>query len=275
MRTKILKVFLSTALGTIVVLSIIGIVSLLGMRRLTLRHGDQLGSTAARQSQTAMEAQARKQLLTLARDRAALADEKFSAIQNQTRMTADIATQIYTHKDRYAPVFIDYLRPGQAGELIPHVATAAGVSIAQHRDEIYRAANIGDILRQVTVLDMDVEASYIGTESGFSIIIEKDAPFIENDYDARTRLWYQGARAKGDLFWTDIYADVSGKGASISCAIPFYDLSDGGKVFKGVAASEMLLSDTVNKIIDATRIGKTGYTFFLNEKGHMIISPGS
>ena len=188
-RTKILTVILATSLGTLVLLSVVGMLSILDMRRLTLLHSDRLGNTAARESQAALEAQAQNQLLMLARDRAALADEKFGAIQNQTRMTADIATQIYTHKDRYAPVFIDYLRPGQAGELIPHVATAAGVSIARHRDEIYLAANIGDILRQVTVLDMDVEASYIGTESGFSIIIEKDAPFMENDYDARTRSW--------------------------------------------------------------------------------------
>jgi sigma-B regulation protein RsbU (phosphoserine phosphatase) len=272
-KTKILMVILSTALGAVVLLSITGLVSILNMRRITLFHSDQLGSTAAGESQVALEAQVRNQLVSLAQDRAALTDEKLTAIQNQTRMIADIATQIYTYRDRYAPKFIDYLRAGQNGELIPHVATAAGISIAQFRDEIYRAANIGDSLRQMTVLDIGLTASYIGTESGFSIIVERDAPPIEDNYDARTRAWYRGTKEKEGLFWSDIIADATTNTAGISCAMPFYDLSNGGKVFKGVAGSGTLLSENVNKIIDSTKIGETGYAFLLNEKGHVIMSP--
>jgi sigma-B regulation protein RsbU (phosphoserine phosphatase) len=57
--------------------------------------------------------------------------------------------------------------------------------------------------------------------------------------------------------------------------MPFYDLSDGGKVFMGAAGSGTLFSENVNKIIDSTKIGETGYAFLLNEKGHVIMSPRS
>jgi sigma-B regulation protein RsbU (phosphoserine phosphatase) len=220
-KTKILTVILSTSLGAVVLLSITGMVSILNMRQLTLRHGDQLGNTAAGESQTALETQVRSQLLMLAQDRAALTDEKLNAIENQTRMAADVATQIYTYRNQYSPKYIDYLQPSQAGELIPHVCTAAGISIAQFRDEIYRAANIGDTLRQMAVLDIGLTASYIGTESGFSIVVERGAPPLENNYDARTRGWYQGAKEKGDLFWSDLFADVSTNSVAITCSMPF------------------------------------------------------
>ncbi|MDR3161536.1 MAG: hypothetical protein LBU28_07985, partial [Spirochaetaceae bacterium] len=93
-KTKILTVILSTALGAVVLLSVSGMVSILNLRQLTLRHSDQLGSTAAGESQTALRAQVQDQLMMLAQDRAALTDEKLTAIQNQTKMIADVATQI-------------------------------------------------------------------------------------------------------------------------------------------------------------------------------------
>ena len=55
-RTKILTVILATSLGALVLLSIVGMVSILDMRRLTLLHNDRLGNTAAGESQAALEA---------------------------------------------------------------------------------------------------------------------------------------------------------------------------------------------------------------------------
>jgi sigma-B regulation protein RsbU (phosphoserine phosphatase) len=272
-RTKILTVILSTSLGAVLLLSVTGMTSILNMRRITLSHSDQLGNTAAEESQSALETQALNQLMSLVQDRAALADEKLLVIQNQTRMIAGLATQIYTNKNQYAPKFIDFLQPSQAGQLIPHVSAAAGITIAQFRDEIYRAANIGDTLQQMAFLDTGFGACYIGTESGFSIIVEKGAPPLETKYDARTRSWYRGAKEKEGLFWTDIFTDANTNAEAITCAMPFYDLSNGGKVFMGVAGSGALISENVNKIIDSTKIGETGHAFILNEAGHVIISP--
>jgi sigma-B regulation protein RsbU (phosphoserine phosphatase) len=93
------------------------------------------------------------------------------------------------------------------------------------------------------------------------------------NYDARTRTWYIGAKEKNGLFLTDMYADASGRGAGMTVSMPFYDLSNGRKVFKGVAGSGFLLAENVNKIIDSTKIGKTGYAFILNNKGQVVLNP--
>ncbi|MDR1985803.1 MAG: SpoIIE family protein phosphatase [Treponema sp.] len=274
-KTKVFKVILSTSLGTLLLLSITSVITIVTMRQAVFVHSNQLGKTAADNSQAALEVQVQEQLMTLAQDKAALADEKLSAIQSHTKMVADIATTIYTHRDQYKPRIIDYLQPNEVGTTVPHLRTASGVSLNDIRSEVYLAANVEDVLRQSTVTDIGITASYIGGEAGYFITVDKDA-FIPNrrDYDARSRSWYTSAKEKDDLIWTDIFADSAGRGAGITCAMPFYDLSDGGRVFKGVAGSGMLLAQSVNQIIDSTKIGKTGYALMLNnERGEVIMSP--
>ncbi|GHU08671.1 hypothetical protein FACS1894151_05000 [Spirochaetia bacterium] len=271
-RTKVLRVILTTSLGALILLSITSIVSIFNMRGTIMVESARLGSTAARDSESALEAQVRLQLQSLAEDKAALTDEKLTVIQNQTRMIAEVATNIYTNRSQYRPRPIDYLLPDQAGT-VPHVSTAPGVPFNRIRDEAYMLANISDILRQMTVIDIGLTAAYIGLEAGFSIIVEEGSYPYENDYDATIRGWYKGAKEKEDLYWTDIFADAAGRGAGISCAMPFYDLSNGQRVFQGVAGCGSILSDNMNKILDSARIGETGYAFLLNERGQVIFTP--
>ncbi|MDR2393763.1 MAG: SpoIIE family protein phosphatase [Treponema sp.] len=275
-RTKVLKVILSTSLGALLLLGITGMVSIFNLRQTVLVHSDQLGGTAAQNSLIALEIQVQQQLLSLTQDKAALTDEKLSSIQNQTKMVAEIASHIYTYKDQYHPKIVDYLQPGEVGTTVIHLRTAPGVFFKDIRDEVYLAANVGNILRQITVVDSGITASYIGGESGYFITVNDAAPGppFRTDFDPRSRNWYTDAKEKDALIWTDIFADASGRGAGITCAMPFYDFSNGRKVFKGVAGSGTILSDNVNQIIDSTKIGKNGYAFLLNnETGEVIMSP--
>jgi sigma-B regulation protein RsbU (phosphoserine phosphatase) len=243
------------------------------MRRGILEHSGHLGAAAVKDSQEALEDQARKQIVTLAQEKAAYTDDKLLFIQNQTRAVAEMATQVYTHKDRYKPRPIDYLRPGQTGTSIPHIRTAKGVSFSSIRDELYLAANVTDVQRQITISDTGIAASYLGGEAGFLITVdETERSPNRTDYDVKNRPWYTGAKEKDGLFWTDIFADSLGRGPGVSCAMPFYDLSGGKRVFKGVAASVSILANIVEKVIKTAKISETGYAFLLNEKGQVTLS---
>jgi sigma-B regulation protein RsbU (phosphoserine phosphatase) len=245
-------------------------VSILKLRGTILEQGERLGGTAARNSQAALTDQVRQQILSLARDKAALTDEKLAAIQNQTKLAAEVATRIYTYKNLYQPKPWRYLLTRQEGMDSVFLMTAPGISPANIENEISMAANIIDVLRQATAEDLGLSACYIGGESGYFIVADKASP---TPYDHRTRSWYIGAKEKGGIFWTDIFLDNLGRGAGISCAMPFYDLSNGGRIFKGVAGSGTLLSVNVNKIIDSTKIGDSGFAFLLNSKGQVIATP--
>jgi sigma-B regulation protein RsbU (phosphoserine phosphatase) len=273
-KTKVLLVILSMSLGALLLLCIITMISIFKIRKTVLEESNQLGATVARNSEAALEYQVRLQLMSLAEDKAALTDEKLNVIMNQTKMTAEVITHIYTNKNQYQPKVINYLQPDQEGTAIPHLRTADGVSLNAIRNEVYLAANAVTILRQITTIDTGITANYIGGESGFFITVDKASSGPNwTDYDARTRSWYIGAKEKDGLFWTDVFADASGRGAGITCAMPFYDLSNGGKIFKGVVGSGSLISENVNKIIDSAKISKSGYAFVLNEKGEVVFTP--
>lgn len=275
-KTKVVRVILATSISALALISVASMISIFTIRRLTLQHSNNLGVTASGNSQIALKDQVEQQLRSLALDKAALTDEKLAAIQNQTKMAADMATHIYANKTHYRPRIIDYLQPGQAGATALYLITAHDVPLDRIRDEVYLAANVTDILRQITVVDSGINASYIAGESGYFILVDKASSNpSRSDFDARKRNWYIGAKENDAIFWTDIFTDASGRGGSISCAMPFYDFSNGERVLKGVAGSGMALSLNVNQIIDSTRIGETGYAFLLNGKGQVIVTPNN
>jgi hypothetical protein len=264
-KSRVLAVILSTSVGALLLLSLVCMVSILNIRRVALIHSDLLGGTAAEDGRVALELQMQRQLMTLAQDKASLADGKLSVIQNQTTMIADIATHIATYKSQYVPRKIDYLYsdqlsadPDRAEGITLQLATAGDITSAAVWDEVYLMANIGDLLRQISVIDIGITDSYIGAESGFFLIARKAVFADPKAFDARTRSWYIGAKERDGLFWTDIFADAITGVPSISCAMPFYDLSGGKRVLKGVAANGTELSENVHKIIDSTKIGETG-----------------
>ncbi|GMO31016.1 MAG: hypothetical protein Ta2F_06080 [Termitinemataceae bacterium] len=276
-RQKILKVILSTSLAAVVFLSLTSLLSIINLRSNIQLQSNTMGNSIADRSQAALEEQAKLHLINLVEDKASLTNEKLLEIQNQTKMVSDIACNIYTYKNRYNPMPIDYLNAEQIGSSITHLRTASGVSLGTVGNEVYLAANISDVLRQITVRGISSSSSsYIGTESGFFIVTEAEAPgpAYRTNYDARERPWYKGAKEQDDLFWTPVFEDASGRGASIACAMPFYDLSGGKRILKGVAGTGSVLKDNVNKIVDSTRIGNSGYAFVLNNLGQAISKKG-
>jgi sigma-B regulation protein RsbU (phosphoserine phosphatase) len=272
-KNKILVVILSTTLGSLLVLDLAVLVSITDIRRITLSYSDGLGKQATEDSQKALKAEIQQDMVRLAWDKAALVNEKFRIMENQTRRLAAAADYIYTHKEQYQPKPVNYLQPDEVGTAVPYLMTAPGVSLSSIRDEVFLAANISDVLRGGMAVDIGLNASYIGGEAGYVIIVDKDASAVnKTDFDVKNRAWYTGARDRDDLFWTDVFEDAFGRGPSISCAIPFYDSSGTTRVFKGVVGSGALLTE-VERIIDSSKIGQTGYGFLLNDKGTVIISP--
>jgi sigma-B regulation protein RsbU (phosphoserine phosphatase) len=272
-KNKILTVILSTTLGSLLVLGLVVMVSITDIRRITLSYSDDLGRQATEDSKAVLETEIRHEMIRLARDKAALVNEKFRIMENQTRRLAAAADYIYTHKEQYRPKSINYLQPEEAGTIVPYLMTAPGVSFSSIKDEVFLAANISDILREFMVVDIGLNASYLAGEAGYVIMIDKNASAINNtSFDFKSRAWYTGALEKDGLFWTNAFTDAFGRGSSISCAVPFYDYSGETRVFKGVAGSGSLLTD-VERIIYSSKIGQTGYGFLLDNNGRVIISP--
>jgi sigma-B regulation protein RsbU (phosphoserine phosphatase) len=232
----------------------------------------ELGETASNGSNIALQTQIESDLTARANSIADSVDGKLLQIENQTRVAAAYATDLYKNPEDFASRPLLYLQPGQEGTTVPHIRTAEGVSYDEILPELSLLGNASEVLSQYLVTGINVTASYIGTESGFFITVDTTASNPNRvDYDARTRGWYIGAKESGTLFWTDIFADASGRGASLSCAMPIYG-ADG--TLRGVAGTGATM-EKISEIVSGAKIGEQGYAFLLNAKGEVVITPHS
>ncbi|MDR0908505.1 MAG: SpoIIE family protein phosphatase [Spirochaetaceae bacterium] len=273
-RTKVLRSILALSLGVIVALSVTMFIALMRMQNTVLSDSTNIGQSAANDSQNALLSQVKEELTMLANDRADITDERLKAIMEQTEAVATLASEIYTHPENYKERFIDYLHPDELGTAALSLRTAPWANLNTIRSEVYLLANVGDTLKQVALKEgSGIDATFIGTESGFMIMYNNNETMANaNDYDHTQRVWYGPARDAGRLVWSDIFTTAEGRGAAITCPMPFYDYSGPTPVFKGVASTSATLDAAVQALIDSSNIGTTGYAFIMDSKGKVLLS---
>jgi sigma-B regulation protein RsbU (phosphoserine phosphatase) len=271
-RSKILAVILATALIPLIGLSAASVVLLSGMKDNALDTNNKLGTTASNDSAAALTDQIESDLTARASAIAESVDGKLLQIENHTRVVAVFAEKLYANPENYADRPLDYLQPGEEGTTVAHIRTAPDVEYDDILTELSLLGNASDVLSEYLTTGINVTASYIGTESGFFETVDTTASGpLRKDYDARTRSWYIGAKDSGGLFWTDIFADASGRGASISVAMPIYAPDGTLKAVAGTGAT----METISEIVNNAEIGENGYAFLLNTRGEVVITPKS
>ncbi len=268
-RQKMITVILSLSLISLFLMSMVVVFSMTNMRNSINSTSGALGQSAADDSQSALEKQAVAQLTATAQNKARISDEKLTKLQKYVQLMSMQATEIYSNPSRYVPAGVKPPSSSNKGKITPQLLYAEGSDKAALAGEVALAANIDNILATIPENDVDVFSTYIGTESGFVIKVDKDSDDKLQTLDPRQRGWYKLARENNSLVWTDVFDDAMGRGLAITCAQPFYDAR--GNI-KGVVGIGSLLT-TLNEIIIEAKIGETGYALVLNEKGDMIISP--
>lgn len=85
-------------------------------------------------------------------------------------------------------------------------------------------------------------------------------------YDHRLREWYIGVHQSVQLYWSDIYIFNTSRVPGLTVVYPLMDSS--GK-FYGATAADITM-DTMSKFMRESKIGKSGVTFLVSEKGELI-----
>jgi len=269
-KTRILIQTLSASLALILVLGLVFFLSVAGIRRMVVANSNDLGGSSADISGHTLEVRLTEMINRVAGDMAMILDERMNKIENHTRMTADITGSFYTASQGWGPKPLPRIRAGEIPPPEPYLYIPPGVNYSRIRAEAELAGNIGEMLRQIKVVDRGIATTTIAGESGYVIAMDAH-PWPWADYDPKLFQWYKRAKDSGDLYWTDLYEDHRGRGPVITCAVPFYDQSGENGIFKGVARSTVLLSD-LSRIIESTEAGRTGRLFILNREGVKIYS---
>jgi sigma-B regulation protein RsbU (phosphoserine phosphatase) len=238
------------------------------MRDGIMEAGELLGVSAAEDSMVALELQMEESLLRLAKNKAAVSNEKLDVVASQVRMLAETATVIMSNPGNYVGRSVLFPDAANEGVIVAQLRLPEGVSPESVREETQLIGNLSDQLIAIHKNSESVNSAYIGSERGVSISVDADSNQKTNIYDPRTRPWYMTAKAADSLIWTEVFSDNSGRGLAITCAMPYYDAT--GEI-SGVAGIGMLL-ENLKDVVVGTKIGETGYAFILNEKGDMIIA---
>jgi len=83
-------------------------------------------------------------------------------------------------------------------------------------------------------------------------------------YAAQQRPWFQSAVSNGRS-WSEVYADVSGRGLAITAVEPIYKENR----LQGVVGSALLLTG-IEEFLSSVKIGKTGQIFIIEPSGLLL-----
>jgi sigma-B regulation protein RsbU (phosphoserine phosphatase) len=272
LRDKILFPVLSSSILETLAFIILFVISILWMQAIAADGYKDMGQASSQISTAALMTQVATNITRHAEDMGGLIDEQLTEIQNNIIAISSITTDIYNHPGNYIPRGIRVLKNGEQidGQRESYVYYTPGINPADVQNEVRRMANIDKVIETIYHINSDITASYIAGESGFFLFVRTDHSTLL-DYDARDRQWYKDTKKNNTLYWSDIYADSSGRGPTITCAAPFYDESDGKKILKGVAGIGVLLVN-FSEIINAAAPDKGTIVFLLDRDGTKLFS---
>jgi adenylate cyclase len=90
-------------------------------------------------------------------------------------------------------------------------------------------------------------------------------PDPDDRYDPRTRPWYQGAQAAGELFWSDVYVFWSDRAPGLTLAVPH----DEDGVLVGVFGVDINL-ERLSGYLAALDVSEHGLAFALDRRGRLV-----
>ncbi|WP_428488926.1 GAF domain-containing protein [Rhodopila sp.] len=90
----------------------------------------------------------------------------------------------------------------------------------------------------------------------------------KDDYDARTRSWFTGARASADVFWSGVYIFFSERAPGVTAAV------HGPGPDPDVIGVDIRL-DAISRFLGGLSIGQTGRAYIATRDGEMIAGPDS
>jgi sigma-B regulation protein RsbU (phosphoserine phosphatase) len=269
-RTKILLVFLALSLTALLITGYLAFSQMGEVSRFALESNKNLGFKAGDDSATALENDARTQLLRLAKDQAYISNIIFERVGSETEVMALYALDIISdpQSTREKRFYLQNEKPED-----PYSTSvlylAPGVKDNIPIEERNSAGMMDKIFIPIYNTDPDLEGVYIGTASGMTLVYPW-TDGLNSTFDPRLRDWYIKAEKTGNLTWSEPYIDLLGNGLMVTCSKPIYN-SENSWVW--VIGADVTI-ETINQNIIGTQIGDRGYAMLIDENGDVITRPG-
>jgi len=235
-------------LQTLVVVGIVGYLS--------FRNGQSAVNNLAFQLRTELTARILKQLEVMVEQ---------PYVINKINGSSLLENEIDLNKTAHARQFWQQINVFPLTNLIYCATEADGAFLGAGRSE----GGVGDTLQIVVANRSTNRFMHYYKVDPFGrplLLVEKS----EKSYDPRLRPWYQMAKLKGKPTWSDVYLDFDALVPVITANTPIYDPQSGQLL--GVCATDIILSEELNKFLQGLKIGKSGIAFIMEPSGFLIAS---
>ena len=204
-----------------------------------------------------------------------IADGIFREMKSEVLMLGDFAQKLFSEPDTWPRRPVSIPDPANDGMLAVQLLLEEGLDAEDPElaEDIGIAGNMADMLTSV-FRNENINSSFIATADGALIVADdrSGSKFHEDGtietFPTRERPWYTGAAESGDIYFTDIEADVFTGRIGIVCALPV--VVDGS--VKAVVGTEMFLDAMEQAVVESAH-GDGGFVCIINQNGHVIFSP--
>ncbi|WP_153463881.1 methyl-accepting chemotaxis protein [Sediminibacillus terrae] len=135
-----------------------------------------------------------------------------------------------------------------------------------HFDE--QRSDLMETLTNISSSDEAIQTAYLGTEKEGEMLT---APALDlpDDYDPRTRPWYQEATENiGEVIWTEPYIDAETGELIVSAA----KAVEAGTGAVGVLSIDINMQSVLD-MISTVEIGDSGYAAIMDKSGKFVVHP--
>ncbi len=270
-RRQVQKMVLLLCVAALILTGLLWAGSLLSLRDTVLQDSQDLGGSAAADSEQALLDQLEWNLLKGGQSEASVVNEKLERYADYVRSFAFYAHRLYEEPSAYIPK--EVLPPDAKSQYtytMQLVFRDTAVNRQTVQDEVGLLANLVHIWQPVMTDDSGVIAAiYLCTESGFMLNYDDRSDLTDELFDYSNAKWYKPAKETGEVIFTAPYMDTFGRGLMLTCSAPVYDEKDR---FAGVVCIDVMVEDLCRSILDID-FGEGSYAFLVDESGDIIVSP--
>lgn len=267
-RKKILIIFLSLSLISLLITGLVAFVTISDIGNYAEQSSSALGDAAVNDSTVALQQAAESNLMRIATDQAEITQLAFDDTASEIEILAAQAVSLQNNPP-FLPVISSFTRNSPPPDPFSGTVTilAPGSTSTPQSDEYRTLAGMDDLLKATYLADVELTGIYVATDSG----IMRTYPWnglTEPDYDPRVRDWFTRAKTSSGHVWSEPYVDAAGHGLIVTCsrAVPT-------KYGTWVIASDVT-TDTINQNILGLTLDGSGYAVLVDSRGNVISRPG-
>ena len=241
------------------------------LQKYSIECDSELAEMSSDTSSTALISQAEETVTALAESTAANNDLIFERISNEIDLVAASLTAVYKNPDKFQGSVPALPWETENGVLMGRGTIINGVESTEELvSELENTTVIEPVAAKIMEDDSLLRMVLVGTEDGVFYRYSDYNDFAE-DYDPRTRGWYEAALENPDeIVWSDAYYEAYGN-LVVTCSKTFRG-ADGE--IAGVVCSDVTIESMLENIkTDNTSAG--GYAFILDAHGKYLAHPDS